>query len=292
MHTRGRKILIAHRGASAYAPEHTLPAYRLAVEQGADYVEQDLGVTKDGVLICLHDESLERTTNVEEVLPDRGTVEPATGRRRWLAVDFTLAEIERLDAGRWFGPAFAGERVPTWEEAVAVVGTAAGLYPEIKAPALYRSRGLDVVQLFLESLERLEPAARIADRTIVQSFDAQALRELAGRLPAVPRTFLIDVPNGPRWLSREGLAEVRRFATGIGPNKLLLDVRPAVVQMAHDAGLTVTPYTCTTRSAPTRFTSVREEMRYYLVELDADGVFTDNPDLFPRDVNGLAIRPR
>src|SRR5688500_16219764 len=105
-----KKTVVAHRGASAYAPEHTLAAYRLAMQQGADYVEQDLAVTKDGVLICLHDESLERTTNVEETFPERATVDAATGRRRWLAIDFTLAEIRKLDAGRWFGAAFAGER--------------------------------------------------------------------------------------------------------------------------------------------------------------------------------------
>ena len=121
------KQLIAHRGASAYAPEHTLTAYRLAIVQDADYVEQDLAVTRDGVLICLHDDSLERTTNVEEVFPERATTDPATGRRQWLAVDFTLAEIKQLDAGSWFDPKFAGERVPTWEEAVAAVGTMAGL---------------------------------------------------------------------------------------------------------------------------------------------------------------------
>src|SRR5688572_20120994 len=97
-----RKLLVAHRGASAYAPEHTLAAYRLAVEQGADYVEQDLAVTKDGVLICLHDETLERTTNVEDVFPDRGRVVPGGGRQYWLAVDFTLAEIKQLDAGSLF----------------------------------------------------------------------------------------------------------------------------------------------------------------------------------------------
>ena len=97
--SRMTKLAIAHRGASAYAPEHTLAAYRLAIEQKADYVEQDLAVTRDGELICLHDDSLERTTNVEEVFPDRASVDPATGRRQWLAVDFTLAEIKRLDAG-------------------------------------------------------------------------------------------------------------------------------------------------------------------------------------------------
>ena len=108
-----KKTSVAHRGASAYAPEHTLAAYRLAIEQGADYVEQDLAVTKDGVLICLHDASLERTTNVEELFPDRAIEhQPSKARRgrAWLANDFTLAEIKTLDAGSWFDPKFAGER--------------------------------------------------------------------------------------------------------------------------------------------------------------------------------------
>src|SRR5687768_6114886 len=131
-----RKILIAHRGASAYAPEHTLEAYRLALEQGADFVEQDLAVTKDGVLICIHDLTLDRTTNVEEVFPTRFVED--TGTKRWLVNDFTLAEIKQLDAGSWFAPKFAGARIPTFEEAIDAVGRRAGLYPELKDPAFYR----------------------------------------------------------------------------------------------------------------------------------------------------------
>lgn len=278
-----QKALVAHRGASAYAPEHTLAAYRLAIEQGADYVEQDLAVTSDGVLICLHDDSLERTTNVEEIFPGRGVVDPASGQRRWLAADFTLAEIKRLDAGSWFDRRFAGERVPTWEEAVAAVGSAAGLYPELKTPALYRARGVSMTRLFAESLQRLGLAARPAGALIVQSFDDQTLREVATALPDVPRTFLIEGRDGARWLSREGLAEVARFATGIGPAKRLLDGRPDVVQAARQAGLTITPYTFTSRGPATRFADVSDEMRYYLFDLGVDAVFTDNPDRFPRD---------
>lgn len=278
-----RKLMIAHRGASAYAPEHTLAAYQLAMQQGADYVEQDLAVTKDGVLICLHDESLERTTNVEEIFPERATVNAATGRRQWLAIDFTLAEIKQLDAGRWYGAAFAGEQVPTWDEAVAAVGTAAGLYPELKTPALYRSRDVDQTALFIQSLERLPLARRAADSLIVQSFDDQPLRELAKQIPSVPRTFLIDNRDGARWLTPEGFTEIARFATGIGPAKALLDGRPDIVRAAKSAGLTVTPYTFTTRAVlPPRFADVAEEMRYYLDDLDVDALFTDNPDRFPR----------
>jgi glycerophosphoryl diester phosphodiesterase len=277
-----KKVLVAHRGASAYAPEHTLAAYRLAIAQKADYVEQDLAVTRDGVLICLHDESLERTTDVEEVFPDRASVDPATGTRRWLAVDFTLAEIKRLDAGSWFDPRFAGERIPTWDEAVAAVGSAAGLYPELKTPALDRARGVDQTALFVASVRRHGLETRQA-RLIVQSFDDEPLRTLAQELPALPRTLLVDVNAGPRWVSAEGLREAARFATGVGPSKQLLAGRPDIVRAAHAAGLSVTPYTFTTRGlANSRFPDVSDEMRHYLFELGVDAVFTDNPDRFPR----------
>jgi len=276
------KLAIAHRGASAYAPEHTLAAYRLAIEQKTDYVEQDLAVTKDGVLICLHDDSLERTTNVAEIFPDRATIDPATGRQQWLAVDFTLAEIKRLDAGRWFDARFAGERVPTWEEAVAAVGTAAGLYPELKSPPLYRARGVDMTALFVASLRRLGLERVPAGRLVVQSFDDQVLRELAEALPSLPRTFLIEARDGARWLSAEGLSSAAGFATGIGPTKRLLDGRPEIVQAARKAGLTVTPYTFTSKAPAQRFADVRDEMQYYLFDLGVDALFTDNPDRFPR----------
>jgi glycerophosphoryl diester phosphodiesterase len=114
-----RKQLVAHRGASAYAPEHTIAAYTLAIDQGADFVEQDLALTKDGLPICLHDETLERTTDVEERFPDRYTQESPPGKaavKRWYAADFTLAEIKTLDAGTWFDPRFAGARIVTFQD--------------------------------------------------------------------------------------------------------------------------------------------------------------------------------
>jgi glycerophosphoryl diester phosphodiesterase len=275
------KRLIAHRGASAYAPEHTAAAYRLALTQGADYVEQDLAVTKDGVLVCLHDDTLERTTNVEAVFPNRATRDPATGARHWLIADFTLSEIKQLDAGSWFDPKFSGERIPTWEEAVAVVGDAAGLYPELKSPPLYRSRGIDMTAIFIASLRTLGLATAPARRMIVQSFDPQALIDLTAALPHLSRTFLVDPGDASRWFSRDGLRAVARFATDVGPSKLIIDGRPELVQLAHDAGLTVTPFTFTTRTTG-RIPDVTDEMRYYLQDLGVDAVFTDNPDRFPR----------
>jgi len=277
------KVSIAHRGASAYAPEHTLTAYRLAIEQGADYVEQDLAITRDGVLICLHDDSLERTTNVEDVYPERGEIDPATGRRRWLAADFTLAEIKQLDAGSWFDARFAGEQIPSWDEAVAAVGTGAGLYPELKTPALYRGRNVNAARVFSASFHRLNLGSRRPEALILQSFDDQTLRELAVDLPAVPRTFLIESRDGDRWLSAAGLSEVAQFATGIGPTKGLIEKQPEIVKAAHALGLTVTPYTFTSRAPAAGFPDIGREMAHYLFTLDVDAVFTDNPDRFPRD---------
>ena len=104
------KQLIAHRGASGYAPEHTFAAYHLAIEQKADFVEPDLAVSKDGRPLCLHDDTLERTTNVEDVYPSRfsAAMKGRNGEKRWVANDFTVEEIKKLDAGSWFDPRFAG----------------------------------------------------------------------------------------------------------------------------------------------------------------------------------------
>src|SRR5687767_2182775 len=151
-----RKLNIAHRGASAYAPEHTLASYKLALEQGADYVEQDLAVTKDGVLICLHDPTLERTTNVEQLFPGRATTVTWEGKTAtsWLANDFTLDEIKQLDAGSWFDPKFKNERIPTFDEAVALVKGKAGMFPELKTPEVYRGRDVRFEQLVATALDK------------------------------------------------------------------------------------------------------------------------------------------
>ena len=138
--------------------------------------------------------------------------------------------------------------------------------------------------LFVESIKRLNLHTRRAGSLIVQSFDEQPLKDLTRQLPALPRTFLIDNRDGQRWLTDAGLAEIAVFATGIGPAKALLDGRPEIVRAAHARKLSVTPYTFTTRSASGsgRFSSVTDEMRYYLIDLDVDALFTDNPDRFPR----------
>jgi glycerophosphoryl diester phosphodiesterase len=278
-----KKQLIAHRGASAYAPEHTIEAYALAITQRADFVEPDLAVTKDGVLVCIHDLTLERTTNVEEVFPDRFS-EDTTGTvpvRRWLVHDFTLAEIKRLDAGSWFDRKFAGARIPTFQEAIDLVRGKAGLFPELKDPEFYRQRGVAPDTLLAAVLEKNALVADAKTPVIIQSFDDATLKRLAKDLPRVPRVFLVEAIASTRLDSADKLRAIAAWATGIGPNKAIVAARPEVVSWAHAAGLTVTPWTF--RSSNTgAFASVRDEMAKFLYDYGVDAVFTDNPDQFPR----------
>lgn len=279
-----RKVLVAHRGASAYAPEHTMVAYRLALEQGADYVEQDLAVTGDGVLVCIHDLTLERTTNVEDVFPDR-FVEATDGSHRgrhWLVNDFTLGELRCLDAGSWFDARFAGARIPTFQEAIDLVRGRAGLYPELKDPAFYRQRGVHPERLFADVLRRNGLVADPTTPVILQSFDEPTLRRAASDLPEGPRVFLVGAPDADRLDAPEKVRAIAAWATGLGPEKALVERQPALVEWAHAAGLTVTPWTFRS-SDPGRFASVREEMAHFLFVYGVDAVFTDNPDQFPRE---------
>jgi glycerophosphoryl diester phosphodiesterase len=281
--TTAKKLLVAHRGASAYAPEHTLEAYALALEQKADFVEQDLAVTKDGVLVCIHDLTLERTTNVEEVFPtrfveDRGGTAPV---KRWTVGDFTLAELKQLDAGAWFNPKFAGARIPTFQEAIDLVAGKAGLYPELKDPAFYRGRGVSPEKLLGDILKKNNLLAAGRTPVIIQSFDDVTVRALSAELPQVPRVWLVGVENAARLDSAEKVRAVAKWATGLGPNKAIVAARPELVQWAHAAGLTVTPWTFRSSNTGT-FASVRDEMAKFLYDYGVDAVFTDNPDQFPR----------
>jgi glycerophosphoryl diester phosphodiesterase len=283
--TTSRKLLIAHRGASAYAPEHTLESYQLALKQGADFVEQDLQITRDGVLVCLHDLTLERTTNVREIFPTRFREELIAGTpaRRWYVPDFTLREIKQLDAGSWFDAKFKGARVATFQEAIDLVHGKAGLYPETKAPEVYAQRGFDMERLVLDVLKKNRLDRRsvlLHTPVIIQSFSPESLKKLFGTLRTkLPLVLLVSDEARARWLTAAGLAEAKQFASGIGPAKALLD--KSLVMQAHALALSVTPYTF--RSSNTgRFKTVREEMSYYLYSLGVDALFTDNPDLFPR----------
>ncbi|GAA4950451.1 hypothetical protein GCM10023238_15950 [Streptomyces heliomycini] len=179
-----RPLVMAHRGASAYAPENTLAAVDRAAALGVDWVENDVQRTRDGELVVLHDDSLQRTTDVEEVFPDRAP---------WKVKDFTAAEIARLDAGSWFGPAYAGARVPTLEQFVhRVERHRQKLLLEIKNPRLYPSIERQIVKVL--GNEGWLDRRHVRDRLIVQSFSADSVRTVHDLRPAVKTGFLGTPP--------------------------------------------------------------------------------------------------
>jgi glycerophosphoryl diester phosphodiesterase len=308
------KLLIAHRGASGYAPEHTLAAYRLAIEQGADFAEQDLQITKDGALVCLHDADLARTTNVAEVFPDRATMRDITGegnpRRGWYAVDFTLAEIKRLDAGSWFHKAnpfaarwnFIGERVPTLEEAIKAIDNRAGLYIELKYYPFYKSLGYDMAARLAATLkahgyDRKGKRARV----MIQSFYKQALLRMREIAPQYARVQLLPMEDEGRKADTQKITsqlatEIAAYARGAGPAKAIL-TSAADVDMLHKAGLLVHPYTFRGVTLPVarrpldevlssgitvRQSIISDIQRY--IEFGIDGGFTDYPALWKEAV--------
>lgn len=274
-----KPTLIAHRGASFDAPEHTLEAYTLALTHGADYVEPDLQVTKDGILVCLHDLTLERTTDVAKVFPDRA--KEVKGKKTWPVADFTLAEIKKLDAGSWKGTKFKGATVPTFQEMIDLVKGKAGIIPETKAPEVYGRLGLGMERLVMGLLKKNKldaPGADPKTPVIIQSFSAESLKMLRKdhgcKLPLV---YLFSGGD----TSKDGLKKVREFADGIAPNKSVVFGRPGIVADAHALGMSVTVWTC--RSGQTGpFKTVTEEMTHLLTELKVDAIFTDNPDRFPK----------
>jgi glycerophosphoryl diester phosphodiesterase/Zn-dependent protease with chaperone function len=290
-----RKLNVAHRGASAYAPEHTLAAYQLALAQGADFVEPDLAVTKDGVLICLHGidggppdfPGLERTTNVEELFPDRATEVDSAGNKRrvWLSTDFTLAEIKTLDAGSWFDKKFAGERVATFQEMIDLVKGKAGIIPELKAPEFYHARKIQFEELTVSALAKnglLEPGAVKETPVILQSFNPVSIEKLVSLNVRLPIVRLVYTRDAAMWSDRARVTEARkRGATILGPSKVVLDRHPQLVEWAHAEKMRVVPYTFRA-DQPGKYANVKAEMEHYLYTLGVDGLFTNNPDQFPR----------
>ena len=269
-------IVIAHRGASGYRPEHTLAAYELGARQGADYIEPDLVATRDGELVCRHENEIAGTTDVAEhpEFADRRTMKEIDGKAYdgWFTEDFTLAELktlrarERIPEVRPDNRAYDGEyEIPTLQEVIDLAGRlGVGIYPETKHPAYHRALGLALEPPLVAALRGAEVPV------FLQSFDPASLQTLAGELPG---PFVQLVGRGP--VDVEAIAG---YAQAIGPAKQLVDAE--LVAAAHAAGLEVHPYTF--RREP-RFlldgdADFEAELRRFF-SLGVDGVFTDHPDL-------------
>jgi len=313
--TRRKPIVIAHRGASGYLPEHTLAAYSVAILQGADYIEPDLVMTRDGELIARHDNRLDLTTDVAarpEFARRRATKEidgvSVTG---WFSEDFTLAEIKRLraveripdirPANRRFDGQFT---VPTLREILDLVraheqlaGRRIGVYPETKHPTYFARLGLPL-EPPLVALLRDYGYTRKDDPVYLQSFEPSSLQTLRALTP-LPLIQLLDEAGAPMFddmATPAGLARVAAYADGIGPNKERIMARDGTNRMlptptnlvrdAHAAGLLVHAYTFRAENYflpaglrrgadPTAHGDLEAEIRAFLAA-GIDGLFVDH----------------
>jgi len=302
-------IIIAHRGASGHRPEHTLAAYALAADLGADFLEPDLVPTRDGVLIARHENEISETTDVADraELRDRYTTKTIDGRtvQGWFTEDLTLAEIKTLRARERLvsrDHSFDGRfEVPTFDEILALAraksretGRTLGVYPESKHPSYFRALSLALEERMVASLHACGYAGRRAP-VFLQSFETANLR-LLRRLTDLPLIQLLDESGRPWDLEAAGdpgtfrdlaapagLAEIAGYADGIGPAKGLIVSGPGaastLVADAHRAGLLVHPWTF--RSDPpflaAAYAGAPEKEYEQFFALGVDGVFSDFP---------------
>jgi len=303
-----RPIVIAHRGASGYLPEHTLAAKALAHEMGADYLEQDVVVSRDDVLIVLHDIYLDRVTDVATRF---------TGRQRqdgrYYARDFDLDEILSLKAWERMradgSPVYANryppksgdfrlctlaEELETIQKLNAESGKQVGIYPEIKRPAWHREEGVDIAPMLLKALADFGYAQR-SDPVFVQCFDDAEIARLRQELNCPFK--LVQLIGENSWgeaatdydmlRSPRGIRDIAQTADAIGPHLAHLygldkstsaPLANDLVRLAHESGLAVHPYTFRADDIPADFSSFKDLVQFFVADIGVDGLFTDFPD--------------
>ena len=347
--TGDKPLVIGHRGASGYLPDHTLEGYKKAIELGADFIEPDLVATKDGVLVARHEPNISATTNVKDhpefASRKRKAMVDGFEEEGWFVSDFTLAELKTLRAIQPMADRDQSHNgqyaIPTFEEVLALAKSEGerakrtiGVYPETKHPTYHANLGLKLEDRLLDILQK-NGLTKKDSPVIIQSFETSNLKYLRTKtqvrlvqlidgydinadgsmdfsLPwgqAYDLTAAGDSRNYGALLTPAGLADIKKYADGIGPWKPYLiptrltigaDGKPvdlnkdgaiderdrtvmaptAVLDNAHKAGLFVHPYTF--RSEAKRLASdykgdpKAEYKRFY--ELGVDGVFADYPD--------------
>jgi glycerophosphoryl diester phosphodiesterase len=318
-------IVIGHRGASGYVPEHTLTSYFIAIQQGADYAEPDLVMTKDGVLVARHENEISGTTDVADhrEFAGRRTRKVIDGveLEGWFTEDFTLAELktlrarERIPDIRPANTRFDGMfEIPTFDEILALIRALnsqrrpVGVYPETKHPTYFDKLGLSMDRPLLQALTRhgyKGPKARV----FIQSFEVANLKRLS-RKTRLPLVQLIESTGAPYdfiaagdsrtyqdLITPAGLKQIATYANAIGPSKSLVIPRDAnnnlgspttLVRNAHKAGLAVHPWTFRAEDhfRPANCVDMTSELQAFIAT-GIDGFFTDHPDLGVR-----ALTPR
>lgn len=301
------KVVIAHRGASGYLPEHTLAAKVLAYAMGADFLEQDLVLTSDDVPVVLHDVYLEAVTDVKKKFPGRVREDG-----HYYVVDFTLTEVKSLAVSERihlktgkplfdnrFPVGHSSYQIPTFAEEIELIqglnrttGRSVGIYPEIKSPAWHRTQGKDISRSVLEILDRY--GYNDADsNAFLQCFDREELRRIRFDLHAEIKLVQLLGARDVAWATHAHLSEIATYAQGIGPSMSLL-VKPAdsadknthgndpviteVVRDAHDFGLIVHPYTFRADYIPSYARGFESLLSLFFDRIGVDGIFTDHPD--------------
>ena len=310
----GQAIIIAHRGASGERPEHTIASYTRAIEQGADFIEPDLVLTKDGVLVARHENEISETTDVADKpeFADRKTSKTIDGKKMtgWFTEDFTLAELktlrakERLPQLRKENMAFDGQfEIPTFEEILTLAKAHnVGVYPETKHPSYFASIGLPHEAPLLAMLTRFGHVTKDAP-IFIQSFEVENLKALRPKTK-LRLIQLMDETGSPadrsdltytQMATAEGLKIVATYADGVGPNKAMVIPRTLIgnlgtpttlVADAHKVGLAVHPWTFRRENYflplaqksgidPRGIGDVQAEMKAFLAT-GVDGIFSDN----------------
>ncbi|MFB6844987.1 glycerophosphodiester phosphodiesterase family protein [Streptomyces sp. NPDC056373] len=306
----GGPVVIGHRGAAGWRPEHTAPSYTYAVQTGADWIEPDLVPTKDHVLVVRHENEISQTTDVARrpEFEGRRTTKTVDGRAvtGWFTEDFTLAElktlraVERLPAVRNRNTVFDGRaEVMTFQEVVDLArrlsrehGRTVAVFPETKHPTYFRSIGLPLEPKLTAAIRHNRLGRR---ECVVQSFEPTSLRRMTGL--GVPLWQALGTTGGPYdlpsttyrdMMTPQGLAEIAGYADWIGPDKASL-VGTSLVADAHAAGLRIGPYTFRAEnqflpaqfrhgSGPNDFGDAFAEYALYY-RMGVDAVVTDFPDL-------------
>ncbi len=289
------KIVIAHRGASGYLPEHTMEAKAMAYAMNPNFIEQDLVLSKDNVPIVIHDIYLDDVTNVAEVFPDKKRKD-----KRYYVIDFTFKELQQLQVTERFdtktGEQFYATRFPknkgnfklhSFEQEIELIqglnystGKNIGIYPEIKNPEFHHENGKDIAKITLDILSTYGYKTK-SDNCIFQCFDAKELERVRTGLQS--DLFLVQLME-----SSEETKKIQHFATyadGIGPwYKQILNKKEngkwlftTLVTDAHKLGLKVHPYTFRADQLG-EFYSFDEMLQVLFFEANIDGGFTDFPD--------------
>ncbi|HAT63838.1 MAG TPA: glycerophosphodiester phosphodiesterase [Flavobacteriaceae bacterium] len=280
------KIVIAHRGASGYLPEHTLPAKAMAYAMHPDYLEQDVVLSKDDIPIVIHDIHLDAVTNVAKLFPDRKRKDG-----RYYVIDFTFEELKTLSVVERFnletGEVVFPKRFPkgksrfglhSLQEEIELIqglnkstGNNIGIYPEIKEPTFHRKEGKDISEIVLKVLSDYGYTSK-KDPCILQCFDASELRRIREELKS--DLFLVQLMEFENEIPF--IPQFAEYADGIGPWINLLHAGP-LMKLAKDNNLKVHAYTLRKDNLPTGET-FSEILKEVLFKHNVDGVFTDHPD--------------